>query len=225
MDKLNWEQVRQMLLFVADVIIKNKPYLTEVDSKIGDGDHGIGMAIGMKKAQEKLEGLTSGENVFQLFEIMGKTMMMSMGGASGIIFGTMFMGGAKGREKVESLDCNGITEWASESLLQIQMRGKAKVGDKTMVDALAPAVDAAKQYSGENMCEMLAEMEKAAQQGMEVTKQFQAKFGRARSLMERSIGHQDAGATSTWLIFHAMLMYVKGLESEKYEKEDNKSTI
>ena len=86
-----------MLLYVAEQIIDSKALLTEVDSQIGDGDHGIGMERGMKKAKEKLLSMESGSNVYALFQEMGKTMLMSMGGASGVIFGTMFMGGAKGK--------------------------------------------------------------------------------------------------------------------------------
>ena len=94
MEQLNYAQVRDMLLYVTEQIIDSKALLTEVDSQIGDGDHGIGMERGMKKAKEKLLSMESGSNVYALFQEMGKTMLMSMGGASGVIFGTMFMGGA-----------------------------------------------------------------------------------------------------------------------------------
>lgn len=201
---LTWEQTKQMLLFVADTIIESKPFLTQIDSQIGDGDHGIGMEIGMKKAKAKLEPMENNGDVFQLFSEMGKAMLMSMGGASGVIFGTMFMGGAKGKPVAEGLDCRSITAWLTDSLKQIQLRGKAEVGDKTMVDALAPAVAAMQQYSGDDPAELFALAEAAAAQGVEASKGYMAKFGRAKSLMERAIGYQDAGATSTWLILQAM---------------------
>lgn len=95
MEQLNYAQVRDMLLYVAEQIIDSKALLTEVDSQIGDGDHGIGMERGMKKAKEKLLSMESGSNVYALFQEMGKTMLMSMGGASGVIFGTMFMAGPR----------------------------------------------------------------------------------------------------------------------------------
>lgn len=97
MRELTWQQTRQMLLFVADEIIAQKPFLTEIDSKIGDGDHGIGMETGMKKVKARLAATEEGTDVYQLLTETGKAMLMSMGGASGVIFGTMFLGGAKGK--------------------------------------------------------------------------------------------------------------------------------
>ena len=178
MEQLNYAQVRDMLLYVAEQIIDSKALLTEVDSQIGDGDHGIGMERGMKKAKEKLLSMESGSNVYALFQEMGKTMLMSMGGASGVIFGTMFMGGAKGKPERSSLDGAALIELLEGSLAQT-----------------------------------LAEREaaEAAREGMEATKNYQAKYGRAKSLMERALGHQDAGATSTWIIFRSMAEYVQKL--------------
>lgn len=204
MTEFTWEQTRQMLLFTADAIIESKPFLTKIDSQIGDGDHGIGMEIGMKKAKEVLGTMEAGNDVFRLFAEMGKAMLMSMGGASGVIFGTMFMGGAKGKTPAQTLGCQELTAWLTDSLKQIQVRGKAEVGDKTMVDALAPAVAAMQGYAGDNVTELLALAEAAAEKGVEASKDCVAKFGRAKSLMERAIGYQDAGATSTWLILQAM---------------------
>ena len=212
MKQLTYAQVREMLIYVADQVIASKDYLTEVDSQIGDGDHGLGMERGMKKAREKLLTMESGSNVYALFQEMGKTMLMSMGGASGVIFGTMFMGGAKGKAESESLNAEQLAELMADSLAQIKERGKAQVGDKTMVDALEPAVDAMKTCAGQgDLGDMLAKAEEAAKQGVENTKNCQAKYGRAKSLMERAIGHQDAGATSTWIIFRAMSEFVQKL--------------
>ncbi|MEA4813790.1 MAG: dihydroxyacetone kinase subunit DhaL [Oscillospiraceae bacterium] len=212
MNTLNCVQVREMLLHTAAKIIDSKPYLTEVDSKIGDGDHGIGMSRGMEKATEKLNSLTEATDVYQLFSEMGKTLLMSMGGASGVIFGTMFMGGAKGKTPTAEISAADFTAMMNDSLNAIIARGGAHVGDKTMIDALSPAVDALKANAEGGYAVMLHEAEKAARSGMENTKNFQAKFGRAKSLMERSIGYQDAGATSVWLIFQAMSEYVEGAE-------------
>ena len=212
MKQLTYAQVREMLLSVAQQVIDSKDYLTEVDSQIGDGDHGIGMERGMKKAKEKLQTMEGGSNVYALFQEMGKTMLMSMGGASGVIFGTMFMGGAKGKPESETLDAGQLADLMADSLAQIKERGKAQVGDKTMVDALEPAVEAMKACAGEgDIGGMLAKAEQAAGQGVENTKNYQAKYGRAKSLMERAIGHQDAGATSTWIIFKAMAEFVQKL--------------
>ena len=166
MEQLNYAQVRDMLLYVAEQIIDSKALLTEVDSQIGDGDHGIGMERGMKKAKEKLLSMESGSNVYALFQEMGKTMLMSMGGASGVIFGTMFMGGAKGKPERSSLDGAALIELLEGSLAQIKERGKAQVGDKTMVDALEPAVERMKSCAGtSDLGEMLSQAAEAAREG------------------------------------------------------------
>ena len=154
--------------------------------------------------------MENGDNVFSLFQEMGKTMLMSMGGASGVIFGTLFMGGAKGKT-ASSLTASGLISLMEDSLRSIQERGKAQTGDKTMVDALVPAVDSMKNSGSDDLGELLSAAAEAARQGMEATKNYQAKYGRAKSLQERAIGYQDAGATSTWIIFRAMAEYVQSL--------------
>lgn len=205
------QQTKAMMIHVADTVIESKPYLTEVDSKIGDGDHGIGMAGGLEKAKAKLIETEAFEDVNQIFKTVGRTMLMSMGGASGVIFGTMFEGGVKKMESKKVLDCRTLTEIMKNSLALIKERGKAQVGDKTMVDAFEPAVSAMENANTNDLTELLSAAEKAAKEGMENTKNYTAKFGRAKSLLERSIGFQDAGATSVWIIFRAMKEYVESL--------------
>lgn len=207
-NSLTVEQVRNMYLYVAEKIIENKPLLTKVDSAIGDGDHGIGMSVGFSKA---IEDLNAREfiTVNEVFKTIGMSMINSMGGASGIIFGSMFVGGVKGLEDRETLDITLLSKLFSQSLDAIKKRGKAEPGDKTMVDALQPAVEAMLQ-SVENdndsldFLEVIKKAEGAALTGVEATKNYVAKFGRSKSLGERALGHQDAGATSVWLIFKSM---------------------
>ena len=210
LEELNAEDTRNMLLYIADKIIANKPYLTEVDSAIGDGDHGIGMAGGMQKAKKKLLKMQGEENAYHLFETAGQAMLMSMGGASGVIFGSLYLAGAKGMDPKGTITAEDLARMEKKSLDAIQERGGAQVGDKTMVDALAPAVDALEANSGKGLLEMLKAAEEAARCGMEDTKKYVAKFGRAKSLLERAIGHQDAGATSVYLIFQGMREFVEG---------------
>lgn len=207
---LNAQDARNMLLYIADKVIAQKPYLTEIDSVIGDGDHGIGMAGGMQKAKKKLMKIESEENAYAVFEAAGKAMLLSMGGASGVIFGSLYLAGAKDVDAKPALTAEDIAKMERKSLLAIQERGKAEVGDKTMVDALAPAVEALEANKDKGLLEMLKAAEEAARQGVENTKNYQAKFGRAKSLMERAIGYQDAGATSVWLIFQGMREFVEG---------------
>ena len=210
LEELNVADARNMLLYIADKIIAKKPYLTEIDSAIGDGDHGIGMAGGMQKAKRKLLKLEEQENVYHIFEEAGQAMLMSMGGASGVIFGSLYLAGAKGMESKKVLTAFDLAEMEEKSLAAIQERGGAQVGDKTMVDALAPAVEALKKNADLGLLEMLKQAEEAARIGMEDTKKYVAKFGRAKSLLERAVGHQDAGATSVYLIFQGMREFVEG---------------
>lgn len=211
MKSLTIEQTTGMLIFTCDEIIGSKAYLTEVDSKIGDGDHGIGMSGGMEKAKAALEEKSPFADINSAFKTTGMTMLNSMGGASGVIFGSMFLGGVKGLESLNELNGANFTRIMRASLEAIKARGEAKVGDKTMVDAFEPAVIAMEQGNQEDLIELLSAASEAARQGMENTKNYTAKFGRAKSLMERAIGYQDAGATSVSIIFKAMYEYVKSV--------------
>ena len=211
LEELGCEDARNMLLYIADKIIAQKPYLTEIDSAIGDGDHGIGMAGGMRRVKKKLMTMQGEGNVYRLFEAAGTEMLMSMGGASGVIFGSLYLAGAKGAQAGPVLGAADLARMERKSLEAIQERGKAQKGDKTMVDALLPAVEALEANRESSLLEALKAAEAAAYQGVEDTKQYTAKFGRAKSLMERAIGHQDAGATSVWLIFQGMREFVEGI--------------
>ncbi len=204
------EDVRNMLLYIADKIIAKKPYLTEIDSAIGDGDHGIGMAGGMRKVKKELLAMQGETDVYKLFEAAGTEMLMSMGGASGVIFGSLYLAGAKGTKAQDFLKAEDLARMERRSLEAIQERGKAVKGDKTMVDALLPAVEALEKNKEETLLQALQAAETAALQGVEDTKGYMAKFGRAKSLLERAVGHQDAGATSVWLIFQGMREFVEG---------------
>jgi dihydroxyacetone kinase-like protein len=199
-----------MLLYVSDEIVRNKDYLGEIDAKIGDGDHGAGMALGFTKAKETLLAKNP-KTINECFTTVGMSMIASMGGASGIVFGTMFSAGVKGLAPTEEI---GLSEFASimqQALKAVQDRGKAQVGDKTMVDAFSPAVDALLEGSkkGLSLAEGLEKAATAAELGVESTKPLVAKYGRAKSLMERAIGYQDAGATSVSIIFKAMFDWTK----------------
>lgn len=206
---MNCEQVRQMLLACAERITRNEPYLTVIDSAIGDGDHGIGMKNGMLAAKKYLNAAADETNIYALYSGMAKAMQEAMGGASGMIFSTMFAGDADEKAPATEIDTVALAKQIRAGLTAIQELGHAEIGDKTMVDALAPAVEAMEQRT-ESFEEMFRAAEAAAFAGMEKTKDYVARFGRAKSLLERAIGHQDAGATSTWLMFVEMLDFVSG---------------
>lgn len=210
LDVLNAEDAKNMLLAVANKIINNVDYLTEIDNQTGDGDHGFGMAGGLQKAKKKLLEMSATDNAYEPFETTGRTMLLSMGGASGVIFGSLFLAGSQGAEPKEALTAEDLAAMELKSLEKIQERGGASVGDKTMVDAMAPAVEAMKANADKGLLEMLKAAEAAAKQGMEDTKNYIAKYGKAKSLGERALGYQDAGATSVALIFEAMREFVEG---------------
>ncbi|MDR1421109.1 MAG: dihydroxyacetone kinase subunit L [Treponema sp.] len=201
---LDEDAARRMIVYTADKIIGNKALLSEIDGRTGDGDHGIGMALGMRKAKEAVGAAPGSGNVWDVFEKAGKAMLMSMGGASGVIFGSLFMAGARGNEPKKSLSPADFALMMEKSLAAIRERGKAGLGDKTMVDALEPAVKAMKRTEAEGFLPMFEAAVQAAAEGVENTKKYQAKFGRAKSLMERAVGFEDPGAVSVWIIFRSM---------------------
>lgn len=207
--ELTVEQTKEMFQFVGEKVIASKPRLTEIDSAIGDGDHGIGMSVGFKKA---IENLNQKElpTINEVFKTIGMSMISSMGGASGIIFGTMFVGGVKGLEEHKTLNLQTLATIFEKSLEAIKTRGKADLGDKTMIDAFQPAVLSLNNSNYSDLSEALQEAAAQANAGVERTKEFIAKFGRAKTLGERAIGHQDAGATTVAIIFEAMAEWVVG---------------
>ncbi|MEH7237165.1 dihydroxyacetone kinase subunit DhaL [Bacillus sp. JJ1562] len=211
LNTLNPNQVKEMFLYVGEKVVESKPLLTKIDSAIGDGDHGIGMSVGFTKADENLRA-TEFSTVNDVFKTIGMSMISSMGGASGVIFGTMFVGGIKGLEPKEKLDLASLAEIYEKALEAIKQRGKAELGDKTMIDAFQPAVEALKASAASNdsFVDGLCKAETAAVEGVEATKDYIAKFGRAKSLGERAIGHQDAGATTVSIIFKSMKEWVEG---------------
>jgi dihydroxyacetone kinase phosphoprotein-dependent L subunit len=210
LNSLSTEQVKDMFVFVGEEVIKSKPLLTEIDSAIGDGDHGIGMSVGFSSANERLTVETY-DDINSIFKEIGKAMINNMGGASGVIFGTMFASGVKKLESYESLNQELLATIFEKGLLAVKERGKANLGDKTMIDALEPAVESLKTSALKNepILEALEKAAESAQDGVEKTKNYIAKFGRAKSLGERAIGHQDAGATTISIIFHSMAAWVK----------------
>lgn len=214
-NSLTASQVKDMFLYVGDKVIESKPLLTKIDSAIGDGDHGIGMSVGFKKVKENLES-NEFSTVNDVFKTIGMSMISSMGGASGVIFGTMFVGGIKGLEPKDSLDLQLLSNIFNSSLNDIKERGKANLGDKTMIDAFQPAVEMLENSAANNdsLVEGLSNAETAANQGVENTKDFVAKFGRAKSLGERAVGHQDAGATTVSIIIKSMKEWVEQLQNQ-----------
>lgn len=188
----------------ASTIAENKGYLTELDSAIGDADHGTNMSRGMTAVSEKLDG-HSGDDIGALLKTVGMTLVSKVGGAGGPLYGTLFMqmGAATGAKSELS-----VGDWAAamdSALKGVQARGKAEPGDKTMIDALAPAAEALAEASSEgaSVPDALARAATAAEDGMKATIPLVARKGRASYLGDRSADHQDPGATSTYLLMKA----------------------
>jgi len=174
----------------------------------------------MSAAREYLLNAQDETNVYALYANMAKIMQETMGGASGMIFSALFAGKAGNHAPAEKLSPVDLANQMSDGLLMIQDIGKARVGDKTMIDALSPAVDEMLKNT-DSFEEMLKAGVKAAYEGMENTKKYVARFGRAKSLGDRAIGFQDAGATSTWLILSQMMDCVCGTQTPDPEVKKN----
>jgi dihydroxyacetone kinase-like protein len=205
--ELNVAQVNEAFAFIADNMVASKERLTQADQAIGDGDHGIGMARGFEAVKVVLTEKPP-TKVEEVFMTTGTTLLSSIGGASGAIFGSFFMGAAKGLKGCEALDAVSFKNAVVTGLEMVKKRGKAQIGDKTMVDALEPAADAAAQYKGDSLSELTEIVHTAAHAGMEKTKTFTAKIGKAKTLGDRTIGFADPGAISITLIFQFLNDFV-----------------
>jgi dihydroxyacetone kinase-like protein len=185
----------------AAILEENREYLIQLDAAIGDADHGANMDRGFKAVMTKLPDL-SDKDIGTVFKTVGMTLLSTVGGAGGPLYGTFFIqAGMKSAGKME-LTLEDWTAAMDAALAGIVMRGKAELGDKTMVDALTPALDALKQALQDNipMNQALTNAAEAAREGMVNTTPLVARKGRASYLGERSAGHQDPGATSSYLI-------------------------
>jgi len=202
------EEARQMFIYVANKMVDSKDALTQADKAIGDGDHGIGMARGFEAVRQKLE-TQSFTSIGELFKSIGMTLMMSIGGAAGAVFGTFFRGAGKNTGNQSELNSQTLTLALQDGLQAVKDRGKAKPGDKTMVDALEPAAAESVKLDAVPLDEALMEISEAARQGMEKTKEMVATLGKAKPLGARSLGHADPGSLSTYLIFKYMLEFVR----------------
>ena len=209
MSSLTAPEVRAMLVHVARRIEESESLLTDADRATGDGDHGIGMARGFGAVRRELEDGPAG-TVGELFDATGRTLLASVGGASGILFGMFFRGGAAALGDRETFDADGLRVFLAQGTAEVVQRGKAVPGDKTMVDALVPAAEAAAAEPEDSLAELLGAASEAARRGVEETKGMVARTGKARSLGERSLGHPDPGAVSASLILGAMADFVTG---------------
>lgn len=200
------QQIVQWLQAVATVIEQNKDYLTQLDAAIGDADHGINMNRGFQKVATQLPNVAD-KDISNILKTVSMNLISTVGGASGPLYGTLFLRASMavtGKQELTAEDMAALLQAAVEGVVQ---RGKANLGDKTMLDALSPAAETFKQSvtAGSTTLEALQQAVAAAEEGMKNTVDMVAKKGRASYLGERSIGHQDPGATSSYLIVKTLL--------------------
>jgi phosphoenolpyruvate---glycerone phosphotransferase subunit DhaL len=205
------DDVMRWLERTADVLHENRVYLTDLDSAIGDADHGINMDRGFNAVRDKFPTMATMDISTQL-RTVGSTLVSTVGGAGGPLYGTAYLraaGVAAGKQELTSADVVAMLE---AFLGGIVARGKAQPGEKTMVDALTPATTAAKQALDEHatLAQITSRAAAAAEEGMKATIPMLATKGRASYLGERSIGHQDPGATSSWLILRSLAETCEG---------------
>lgn len=209
-DILTLDQLKQAMAYIAENMIASKEMLTRADQAIGDGDHGIGMARGFDAVRAALveKQLNQVEDVFFT---TGSCLLASIGGASGAIFGSFFLGASRSLKGSDVLDAAGFKQALTSGLEMVKKRGGAHIGDKTMVDALEPAVLAAGSYSGNSLADLSKQVYLAAQEGMQKTKTITARIGKAKTLGERTLGHADPGAISITLIFQFFNQFIEHL--------------
>lgn len=193
--------IRAWMGAYAAVIAEHRPELVKLDTAIGDGDHGTNMDRGMRAAVEKLEA-TEGNDIGALLKAVGMALVSKVGGAAGPLYGTLFLQMGTAVAGRETLDLPGWADALEAGVTGVQSRGKAEPDDKTMIDALRPALAALREAEsdGAELGDALRRSAAAAEEGMRATIPLEARKGRASYLGPRSVGHQDPGATSSHLL-------------------------
>ena len=203
--------IRDAVDAVVKTIMAQKDYLSQLDAKIGDGDHGANMAQGARAAIEALEEFDDSEleDLKKVLQAIGEAVVMNVGGSSGPLYGTGILEAAKVADENSSLDLETLEKLFGAAISGIQRRGHAKKGDKTMLDSLIPIYETfkAENSAGKNLKTVLTAARDAGRDGVEYTKTIAAKRGRASYLGERSIGFEDPGAVSSLLIYQTLCNY------------------
>ena len=203
-------RIYECLSQIGESIIANKDFLTELDREIGDSDHGINMARGFHAVLEKVDPEAS--DIGAVLKKAGMTLLSTVGGASGPLYGTAYMEAGKVLAGKSELSAEDMKSVFTAAIAGIQKRGKAVSGEKTMLDAIIPASEtfAQRVSEGADIVSALDSACESAREGVEFTKTIIATKGRASYLGERSIGHQDPGATSATLTLEAVRDFLKG---------------
>ncbi len=206
---MNVQETKALLLYTAEKMVESEPILTELDLKIGDGDHGLGMQRGFAAVRDLIKTDSyQPKDIGELFLTVGTKMMSSMGGASGAIFGTLFRAGGKAIAGESEFNADVLSQFLVAGSAGVFARGGAKPGDKTMMDALVAAEKQSLLVKDKSLKDALAAITQAAEEGAESTRNQVAVFGRAKSLGERSLGYVDPGAVSMSFILKYMTEFI-----------------
>ena len=197
---LEFENLKNMLLCAADNVIENKSYLSELDAVIGDGDHGTTVSRAMDLLKDSLSQGPE-DDLKKLLKNIGWALLGVNGGATGPLLGSLFKGLSDGMVDGEAVDAAVLARMFASARDGVLKVSGASLGDKTMIDAFVPAVEATQEDCGGDIVVMLEKASAAAAAGAEATVEMIAKKGRARNMADKSVGHKDAGATSMSLIF------------------------
>ena len=183
---------------------------TKLDGDIGDGDHGINMSIGFREVVKQLDALSDDTDVAGLFKLVGMTLLRKVGGASGPLYGSFFMkAGAEVADQSE-VSFDDLRRMLRAGVDSIQQRGKAELGDKTMLDSYLPGLDVLEAADAADPQAALTAFVDRMRQGSDDTIPLVAKKGRAMRLGERSVGHRDPGSQSSWMLMNCLLDELKG---------------
>jgi dihydroxyacetone kinase-like protein len=210
-------EAKRVLTAVATALEQHADELSALDAALGDGDHGISMTVGFRGVLAALDTWDA-PDLGTLLDRVGRTLVSSVGAAMGPLYGTAFMRAGKvvdGRQEIDGPTLAAMLEAARDGVIA---RGKASPGDKTMLDAIAPAAEAARQAadSGAGVVAVLRAASEAADKGAIATRDMLARKGRASRLGERTLGHQDPGATSAALMLRAALLALAPASADEH---------
>jgi len=212
LEKLSYSQTKDVLEIISHRIIANQDALNKADREIGDGDHGTAMVRGFTAVLKILEQ-EEHETLQALFIAAGNAMIASVGGCAGIIFGTFFRSGGKALDESMNLDATGFSKFLSGAYQAVKARGKANLGDKTMLDALHPAVEEAKKSQHLDFPVFIHAVAEAAREGMMNTGQLLASTGRAKDFGKNAIGKLDPGSITLYWIIDCFDAYINKIPS------------
>lgn len=214
MTEIKVNDFKEALLHVCDLIMESEPTLTELDSIVGDGDHGAGMYDGFSELRHILVEHEY-EDLYKLMRESGISLIKTMGGASGVVFGTLFIGGyhalidENGLYK-EKANCSTLMDFFRGSAQAISKRGRVEANDRTMLDALLYAVNAMEKYRGNDIREFFEAGWKGACEGADATKMMISHKGRSKNFREKVLGYPDPGAVSVSIIFRGLYEGTRG---------------